>query len=45
MTEAGALTLLTKESAAELLYQTIARASCRPSHSAADSQEPLPFLG
>jgi len=45
MKEAGALTLLTKESAAELLYQTIARTARRPSSPFEDSQEPLPFMG
>jgi len=45
MREAGALTLLTKESAAELLYQTIARTARRSGLPLVDSQEPLPFMG
>lgn len=45
MQEAGSLTLLTKESAAELLYRTITRAATRSALPATESQEPLPFGG
>jgi CheY-like chemotaxis protein len=43
MKVAGALTLLTKESAAESLYHTIKRAAARPDLSSRIQQESLPF--
>lgn len=45
MRAAGAAALLTKESAAELLYQTIARAASKADLPPAPTQEPLPFGG
>lgn len=45
MKEAGAVTLLTKESAAELLYQTISRAASGSDLPIIESQAPLPFFG
>lgn len=43
MKAAGAATLLTKESAAELLYHTITHAASRSDLPMASTQEPLPF--
>lgn len=43
MKAAGAATLLTKESAAELLYHTITNAASRSDLPIASPQEPLPF--